>query len=223
MDKANLQATASTAPEDAERSSSGKSGVDASLSSSKISLFTMALASAFSTADPRRVGRELRTETMMVTNATDQHATLRKLRERLSDVLNKAVTEDFREGVPSAFATDLRELVLDFGAAALPELQRVLATQRIPNGVGFEALNVLASFNYRSILLDRRHLIDWALSSETPEVRYGAAFAVATLRDRAAVQPLIAAIRREQIPDLKRAFEKVLRTLGGESSVGTAF
>lgn len=184
-----------------------------------IKMWGVALTAALSTAEPRRVGDSaLETAKFVLVGdaATDEQATILKLREQLARVLTKAFNEEFRDGMPSEFSNDLHNLVMDYGSVVVREIQRVLAAHEIDTGVGFEALTLLASFDYKSIASDRLRLVEWALASPTPEIRYGAALALATLRDPVAIGPLKTAIRREAIPDLRKALERVLRAFSGE-------
>jgi hypothetical protein len=214
-----------------DSSSSGRALVSRR-SDSIIKLAAVAFTAALSSAEPRRVGFTSATSLPrfgvvegVFRSATDEQATQRRLREQIARVLARAFHEEFREGMPSEFADDLRTLVLDYGTAVVAELQRMIALHGMHpgvGGVGFEALNTLASFDYSSIAADRFRLIEWALASPSPEVRYGAALAVATLREAAAVGPLEVAIKHEAIPDLRRAFEKVLRKLMETRSGGAS-
>jgi len=186
---------------------------------SMIKLAAVALSAALNAAEPRRLGSGVATQLIPVgtvaasQSASDEQATAWKLREQLGNILRNALWEDFRDGMPSQFAHDLRTLVLDFGTAAVTELQRFIAARPIRPGLGFEALTALATFNYPSIASDRRRLIEWALTSPSSEIRYGAALALVSLGDPMAVQPLEAAISSERIPDLRHALQKVLQAI----------
>lgn len=180
----------------------------------------LAFTAAFSAAEPRRIGWSSATGLASLgsiestfRSASDEQATLLRLRERVAGVLSRAFHEEFREGMPSEFSEELRLLVESYGTAVVAELQRLITLHGIHPDVGFEALTALASFPYSSIAADRFLLIEWALTSSSPEIRYGAALAVVTLREPAAVRPLETAIKRELIPDLRKILEKVLHEI----------
>lgn len=186
-------------------------------------LLALAFAAAFTAAEPRRIGKPTEILSLTVAEAaTDERATIRRLRERLARVLTKALAEDFREGLPSEFSTDLRELVLDFGPAVIRELQHFVVANQLTSDIGFEALTALASFNYSSIVPDRQGLIESALFSPAPEIRYGATLALATIREPEIIPALRTAIARENVADVRQAMEKVLKAVEEKNRVGAS-
>jgi hypothetical protein len=151
-------------------------------------------------------------------NATDSRATIRRIRERVAATFRRAFREEFREGTTSDFALDIQSLVLDFGAPALIELRTFLMSEALPVGIGFETLTTIAELKSAagSAAADRSSLIEWALTSRSAEMRYGAAFALAALKDKGSVKALEAAIARETIPEVRKAQERVLRAIQGD-------
>jgi len=107
-------------------------------------------------------------------------------------------------------------LVLDFGAPLIAELAKVMSAEGVPPDVGFEALTTLADLKCASIAVERRLLLETALLSPVPEIRYGAALGAAAVRDPAVIPVLRKAIEREQLADLRRNFEKILAALTGD-------
>jgi hypothetical protein len=188
-------------------------------------LAAIALVAAFDAAEPRKLGAQGAVGSpaaRTLSSATDEQATAHELHRRLAQVLARAWNEEFREGMPSEFAEELRLLVLDFGTVVVTELQRIIAARAVRPGLGFEALTTLADFKYSSIAADRLRLVEWALSSPAPEIRYGGALALATLRDPKSAAALQMAVAREPLPDLQRALQKVLSAIREIPSVGTA-
>src|SRR5437660_8243409 len=128
-------------------------------------LAAIAFVAALDAADPRRLGtkRDQNFDPLasmrVVSSATDNYATARELRERIAQVLARAADEEFREGMPSEFAANLHNLVLDFGTDVVRELQRGISARAVRPGLGFEALTILADFEYSSIAADRLKLV----------------------------------------------------------------
>lgn len=187
-------------------------------SSGAAKVMAVALTAALSAAEPRRIGVTAVTappwsHAQDLSETTGPAATAAKLRQRIAAIVADAQREDFREGSTSQFAKDLSTLVNDFGSAVFPEIQRMIASGLLRGEVGFEALTALAGLKHSAIIHDRLRLIEWALASPSAEMRYAAAFALATVRERAAAEPLRAAIIREPVRDIRKAFEKVLALL----------
>jgi hypothetical protein len=179
-----------------------------------------ALATAMTIIDPRRLDRpleELLSASTATTfdAATDEQATRLQMRRELRRVLALATNETFYEGVPSAFAERLRGLVLDFGAPVIGELANTTSLG-VPPEIAFEALTTLAELKFASIAPEREALLERALLSPVPEIRYGAALGAAAVRDPAIVPILKKAIQREQIADLRRNLEKILSAISGD-------
>ena len=91
-----------------------------------------------------------------------------------------------------------------------------MSTEGLPPEIGFEALTTLADLKLASITVERQSLLERALLSPVPEIRYGAALGAAAARDPAVVPVLRKAIQREQIADLRRNLEKILLTIAGD-------
>jgi hypothetical protein len=187
--------------------------------------YAVALTTAAMTmADLRRVGVSASTALspsaflMSSESSTDATATVRKLREQVALAFRKATREEFRDGTTSEFARELQSIVTTFGSDAIVEVRRFLVAGGLPVGLSFEALTSLAEMEHieRASAMNRATLVRWALASPSAEIRYAAAFAVAAMKDASFLPDLTNALAREQVPEVRLAFEKVKRiVLGG--------
>jgi hypothetical protein len=178
----------------------------------------IALATAVTIARPRgspKSWHALSSATAAVDSAADEYTTRAQIRLELYRVLALARNETFYEGLSSAFSERLRRLVVDFGAPLIAELANAVSADGVPPDIAFEALTTLADLNFASIAVERRLLLERALLSPVPEIRYGAALGAVAVRDSAVASVLRKAIEREQLADLRRNFEKILAALTG--------
>ena len=136
-----------------------------------------------------------------------------ELFEQISELFEEGSGEFFLDGMRSAFSNRLLALVGRYHRAAFYAIAEYLFSAETDPDVVSEALRWLADFNDPSTFAQRWAILQHTIRDRSPRVRDGAILGFAALDDPRARPVLTASRDVEQIAELQRLIDKVIRQL----------
>ena len=124
-----------------------------------------------------------------------------------------AAHEDFEFGTESPFIKSLDTCVTQYGTKGVLAIASIILNARAKPRVIAEALRWLGNLTHQPSYLLRLRTLEVCLGSPSRWVRDGASLGLEAMNDPRAIPYLREAVNREQLPELRKDLEAVLREL----------
>ncbi len=152
------------------------------------------------------------TPTQSITFANEAPATLGGI-QAVRDAFVLARQIVFEDGMENEFLSRLTNIIENYGASAVQEIERLIMQNAVSPEIAAVALRYLGGMDHRTSYRKRLALLITALGHASPQVRDGAALGIAALDDPLAIPSLEDAIKNEPIADLCQDMQLVLAQL----------
>jgi len=172
-----------------------------------------ALTSAGATATAPIENYFLRRDQARAESSTAEVPSDPELLKEIADVFEQGASEFFQDGMHSQFSRSLISILTQHGRAAFQAIGEYIFSGDGNPDVVSESLRWLSDFDDPATLPQRWAILERTLTDHSPRVRDGAILGFAALDDPRARPLLLETQSSEQIPELRRLIQQVVKQL----------